>query len=124
MFFPRMWIHEVERIGKQRCTRFGYSLQVVGELIGLVGLLMLLGTACFLFYRVVAGTFHRSLLWLLLVPIGIGVVDTVIVGISWWLAYRKHFKYDYERRESTWFEDGEKRSFTHGDWEAARRRPG
>jgi hypothetical protein len=124
MLIPRMWSDEVERIGKQKCTPFGYALQGVGELIGFAGLLMLLASPVYFIYRGIAGTFHWSLLWLLLVPIGVGVLDTFIVGISWRLARRKQFKYDYERRESTWYEAGEKCSFTYADWEAANRRAG
>jgi hypothetical protein len=116
-----MWSDEVERIGKQKCTPFGYALQSVGDLVGFAGLLMLLGVPVYLIYRGIVGSFHWSLLWLLLVPIAVGVVGAIIVGVSWQLAGRKQFKYDYERRESTWYEQGEKRSFTYADWEVAKR---
>ena len=43
MFIPRMWFDEVERIGKQQCTPAGYALQRIGDLIGFVGLLSVLG---------------------------------------------------------------------------------
>lgn len=124
MFIPRMWFDEVERIGKQKCTPFRYALQGVGDLVGLIGLMMLLGVPICLVYRGALGAFHWPLLWLLLVPIAVGFARVVIVGVSWPLAGRKQFKYDYERRESTWHEQGEKRSFTHADWEAAHRRAG
>lgn len=118
MFIPRMWFDEVERIGKQRCTPVGYAIQGVGELIGFVGLLSLLGVPAYLAYRGVVGTFHWSLLWLLAVPVVIGVIDTVIVGFSWSLAYRKRFRYDYERRVSSWVEGGQERAYSYADWQA------
>jgi hypothetical protein len=124
MFIPRMWFDEVERIGKQRCTPFGYALQGIGELVGFLGLLLLLGIPAYLAYRGVAGTFAWSLLWLLAVPFVVAIVGRLMVEFSWWLAFRKLFHYDYERRESTWIEAGEKRSYTFSDWEAAEGRIG
>src|SRR5262245_58601253 len=109
MFIPRMWFDEVERIGKQRCTPFGYTLQGIGDLVGFLGLLMFLVVPVYLGYSAIVGTFSWSLLWLLLVPVGVGVVGRIMVECSWWMASRKNFHYDYERRESTWIEAGEKR---------------
>jgi hypothetical protein len=121
MFIPRIWCDEVERIGKQRCTPFGFALQGIGDLVGFLGLLMLLGMPVYLAYRGIVGTFSWSLLWLLVVPLGIGIFGRVMVEFSWWMASRKKFHYDYERRESTWIEAGEKRSYAYSDWEAANR---
>ena len=118
MFIPRLWFDEVERIGKQRCTPVGYALQGVGELLGFFGLLMLLGAPVYLAYRGVVGAFNWSLLWLLAVPFVIGIVGSVIVAFSWSLAYRKRFRYDYERRVSSWIEGGEERAYTCADWRA------
>jgi hypothetical protein len=122
MFIPTIWSDEVERIGKQRCTPFGYALQGIGDLIGFLGLLMLLGMPVYLAYRAIVGTFSWSLLWLLAVPFVIGIVGRVMVEFSWWMATRKKFHYDYERRESTWLDAGEERSYKYSDWEAANRR--
>lgn len=121
MFVPRIWSDEVERIGKQKCTPQGYALHGAGDLIGLVGLLLLLGVPIYLGYRGYVGSFQWPLLWLLILPIAMGIGGEVLVGISWQLARRKQFKYDYEPRESTWYEKGERRSFTFSDWEAAGR---
>jgi hypothetical protein len=122
MFIPRIWFDEVERIGKQRCTPTGYALQGIGELIGFVGLLTLLGVPVYLAYRGVAGTFSWPLLWFQTVPFVIGVLDTVIVGFSWSLAYRKQFRYDYERRVSSWVEDRRERTYSYADWQAEQER--
>ena len=119
MFVPRIWFDEVERIGKQRCTPVGYALQGVGELIGLFGLLMLLAMPVYLVYQGVVGDFEWSLLWLLTVPFVIGIIGSSVVAFSWSLASRKKFQYDYELRESSWIEAGEKRTYTFSDWEAA-----
>jgi 4-amino-4-deoxy-L-arabinose transferase-like glycosyltransferase len=122
MFIPRMWFDEVERIGKQRCTPAGYALQGLGELVGFVGLLLLLGVPVYMAYRGVVGTFNWSLLWLLTVPFVVGIVGSVIVAFSWSLAYRKKFQYDYERRESSWIEAGQMRTYTFRDWNAMKAR--
>jgi hypothetical protein len=119
MFIPRMWFDEVERIGKQRCTPFGYALQGIGDLAGFLGLLTLLGMPVYLVYQGVVGTVNWSSPWLMAVPFVIGIVGRVMVEVSWWMAFRKKFHYSYERRESTWVEAGEKRSYTFSDWEAA-----
>jgi hypothetical protein len=113
-----MWFNEVERIGKKRCTPVGYALQVIGELIGFAGLLMLLGMPVYLAYRAFVGSFRWPLLGLLAIPFAIGVVDTVLVAFSWSLAYRKKFRYDDERVMSSWIEDGQARTYSHADWQA------
>ena len=112
MFIPRMWFDEVERVGKQRCTPVGYVLQQLGELIGFCGLVGLLGTPVFVWFL------HWSLLSLLIVSVSLGIVGTVIVSFSWSLASRKGFHYDYQRRETSWVEAGEKRLYTFEDWKA------
>lgn len=57
-------------------------------------------------------------------PVVLGVIGSVLVSVSWSLAYRKGFRYDYERRVSSWVEGGQERSYTYTDWQAeqARRR--
>jgi hypothetical protein len=119
-----MWCNEVERIGKQRCTPVGYTLQMIGELIGFAGFLLLLGVLVYLAYRGAAGTFQWPLLWLLGVPLVVGVIDTVIVGFSWSLAYRQQFRYDDDRRVSSWIEAGQDRAYTYADYEAERAQRG
>jgi hypothetical protein len=118
MFIPRMWFDEVERIGKQRCTPTGYAIQGVGDLTGFVGLLTLLGVPLYLAYAGLDGSFRWPLLWLLAVPVVLGVVGAVIVSVSWSLAYRKRFNYDYKRRVSSWVEGGQERTYTFDDWQA------
>jgi hypothetical protein len=118
MFIPRMWFDEVERVGKQRCTPLGHALQIVGELIGFLGLLLLPGVPLYLAYRGLVGAFRWGLLWLLAVPVVLGIVGSVIVGYSWSLAYRKQFHYDYERRVSSWIEGGQERAYSYADWQA------
>jgi hypothetical protein len=124
MFVPRIWFDEVERIGKQRCTPLGYVLQQIGDLVGIVGLLTVLGVPAYLGYRGAIGTFDRSLLWLLIVPIALGIVGRIMVSFSWSLASRKRFNYDYQRRESSWVEAGEKRLYTFEDWRATKEQRG
>lgn len=115
MFIPRIWFDESERIGKQRCTPVGYVLHGIGDLIGFIGLLMLLATPLYLSFMVVSGSFRWSLLWLFVVPIALGIVGSVIVSLSWGLAHRKQFRFDYERRESSWIENGERRTYSYAN---------
>lgn len=118
MFIPRMWSDEVERIGKQRFTPIGYALQGIGDLTGFVGLLALLGMPVYLAYAGLAGSFRWPLLWLLAVPVLLGVIGWATVSFSWSLAYRKRFNYDHERRVSSWVEDTQERTYTFEDWQA------
>ena len=108
-----MWDNESQRIGKQKCTPIGYRLHVIAELTGFVGLLLLLAAAVVLIFKWLAGTFHASLLWLLAVPFFLGIVSEALFQFSWWLALRKGFHYDYERREASWTDAGERRSYRH-----------
>lgn len=120
MFISRMWYDEVERIGKQRCTPVGYALHGTGQLFGFFALLLLLVVIVYVPYRAVIGEFNRLLLWLLLAPFVIGLLGEGIVTVSWLLARRKQFHYDYERRVARWVEDGVERTYTYADCEARR----
>ena len=118
MFIPRIWSDEVERIGKQRCTPVGYKIQGIGELISFFGLLLLIGLPLYLAYQGFVGGFRWSLLWLLAIPFVVGVIDSFIVAFSWWMAYRKQFRYDYKCRVSRRIEGQQERKYTYADWEA------
>jgi hypothetical protein len=113
LFIHPMWDHESQRIGKQKCTPAGYALHVIAELIGFLGLLLLLGVPAVLACSWLAGRFHASLGWLFAVPFGLGIVSEVLFQYSWWLALRKGFHYDYERSEASWFEAGERRTYKY-----------
>jgi hypothetical protein len=47
------------------------------------------------------------------VPFGLGIVSEVMFQYSWWLALRKGFRYDDERREASWLEAGERRKYKY-----------
>jgi hypothetical protein len=111
LFIHPMWDNESQRIGKQMCTPIGYAIHEIAELIGFVGLLLLVGTPVSLVYSWIVGTFSASLVWLLAAPFGLGVISEVLYQYSWWLASRKGFHYDYEKREASWLEAGERRSY-------------
>lgn len=111
MFVHPMWDNESQRIGKQKCTPLGYTLHVIADLIGAIGLLILFVTGAYLAYRGVSGTFHKTLYWLLAIPFGFALVGQVLFQISWSLAYKRGFEYDYENREASWIEDGERRTY-------------
>jgi hypothetical protein len=113
LFIHPMWFHESQRIGKQKCTPTGYAFHVIAELIGFIGLLLLLVAPVVLVWRGVAGTFHAADLWLLAVPFGFGVISEVLFQFSWWLARKKDFHFDYERSEASWMEAGERRTYKY-----------
>jgi hypothetical protein len=122
LFIHPMWDNECQRIGKRRCTPVGYALHGIAELIGYLGLLMLIAMPAVLVYDWFAGKFHASLWWLLALPFGLGIVSEGLFAYSWWLAARKGFRYDYERREASWMEAGERRTYKYGVEPASRRR--
>ena len=51
----------------------GYALHAIAELIGFIGLLLLIGIAVFLGYRGITGNFNLLLFWLIGIPFGIGI---------------------------------------------------
>src|SRR5829696_5856907 len=78
LFLHPMWDYESQRIGKQRCTPTGYTLHVVAELIGFVGMLLLLGVVALLVWWGIAGDFRSADLWLLALPFGLGIGSEVL----------------------------------------------
>ncbi len=113
LFINPMWDNESERIGKQRCSPLGYALHVISDMIGIVGLLALLVTIGLLAYRGIIGSFHLSMLWLLTIPFGIGVVGSILYRISWILARRRGFAYDGDSRTASWLENGQIRTYCY-----------
>lgn len=113
LFIHPMWDHESQRIGKQKCTPAGYALHLIAELIGFLGLLFLFAVPAALVWQWFAGTFHASLWWLVAVPFGLGIVSEVLFQLSWWLALRRGFRYDYERCEASWLEGSERRTYKY-----------
>jgi hypothetical protein len=111
LFIYPMWDNESQRIGKQKCTRLGYTLHGVAELLGFVGLLVLLAAGVYLGYRASRGTFHTSLFWFFALPIGLGLIGEILYWYSWRLAAKKGFQYDHEKREASWLEDGQRRVY-------------
>lgn len=108
LFLFPMWDNESQRIGKRKCTPTGYALHVIAELLGFIGGLSLLGIAIFLAYKVITDNFIASHLWLLSASFGAGIIAEILYQVSWLLATRKGFKYDYEMRVASWI-DGDKR---------------
>ena len=113
LFIHPMWDSESQRIGMQKCTPAGYALHAIGELIGFVGLLLLIAAVGFLGWRLFCGTFHAVLLWWIAVPLGFGLLSEAMVAYSWRMASRKGFHYDYDLSEASWMEAGERRSYKY-----------
>jgi hypothetical protein len=113
MFFGhRMWDSESERIGKLRCTPLGYALHVLSDIAGFVGLLLTVGLIPFGMVCWLVGTFSSAWLWLFAVPLALVIMCEVLYHVSWRLAMRKRFYYDGDAREASWFENGERVTFT------------
>ena len=110
IFIHPMWDSENQRLGLKACTPLGYALVGVGDLTGMLGLLTSIAVPVCLAYQQVVGQFSSRILWLLLIPIGIGVLGRVIHEAGWELAIRKKFRYD-DTRTVWWDEGGEIRSF-------------
>jgi hypothetical protein len=108
LFINPMWDNESERIGKQKCTPLGYRLHVISDLIGFIGLLLLLVIAIYLGYRGFAGSFRMPLLWLLAIPFAIGIIGSALFSYSWIMARKRDFRYDPETREASWLENGQR----------------
>jgi hypothetical protein len=106
LFIHPMWLHESQRIGKQKCTPIGYALHVAADLLGFFGLLFLFGSSAYLTYRAIMGLFDTALFWLLVPPLALGVVSEVLYRFSWWLALRKGYHFDYDTCEATWTDAG------------------
>ena len=111
IFIHPMWDSENERLGLKSCSPSGYTLVGVGDLIGtLLGFLALIAVPLYLAYRLFTGRFSSTLLWLLFIPIGLGVLGRVIFEVGWALARRKQFRYN-SARTAWWNDGGEIRSF-------------
>jgi hypothetical protein len=111
LFIYPMWDNENQRLGLQACTPVGYALRGIGELIGFLRLLLLLGTLVVVTVLVLALGFKASSFWLLLIPFGVGVLSEGLVCLGWTLAKRRRFEYDPETRIATWIENGERVTF-------------
>ncbi len=107
LFIHPMWDSECERVGKQRCTPIGHALHVIADLLGISGLVMLFVAVNYLAYHGIAGTFHLVLCWLLALPFAAAVMSEVLYHLSWWLALWRGFRYDSQRMEASWLEDGQ-----------------
>jgi hypothetical protein len=106
-----MWDNESQRIGKQKCTPLGYRLHGVAEGLGFLGFLLLIIVCAYLGYRRYAGTFRTDLFWMLAIPFGMGLIGEILYHCSWRLAVKKGFQYNYETREASWMENGNKLTY-------------
>ena len=111
LFINPMWDNESERIGKQKCTSLGYALHSISDLIGFIGLLLLLGTGAYLGCRGIVCTFHSRLLWLFAIPFALAVVGSALYRYSWMLAQKKGLRYDYDSCEASWIENGQRQPY-------------
>ena len=102
--FP-MWDSETQRQAMAQCTPVGYSLQSIARATGAFGLLLLLSGCLYIVYRALAG-FSWSAFSFFLYPLGVGFTAQILYLTGCWLAQRKKFDYDFDRRTASWEEDG------------------
>lgn len=84
-----MWYSQSQRIGKQRCTPFGYTLHVIATQLGFYGLLILADVSGYFEYKTVNGAFPLPLWQLLIIPFTVGCIAQALFLFSWWLAEKK-----------------------------------
>jgi hypothetical protein len=104
LFIHPMWDNENQRLGFKACTPFGYSVHLVAESVGFIGLILFVAAPVYIVYRIFIHQFSWQLCWLLFVPIAVGVFGRVLWEISWRLATKKRFRYDSQTRTAKWGE--------------------
>ncbi len=117
LFIYPMWDSEIQRLGKQKCTRVGYAMHIIADLIGLAGLYLLLGLVIYFWATGFIASLPRPTYWIFLVPFGAGIIGQILFSVSWRLAERKGFSYDVVSNVASWNEDGSVRTFTSTDVE-------
>ncbi|HEV8542701.1 MAG TPA: hypothetical protein VGR78_09955 [Verrucomicrobiae bacterium] len=115
LFINPMWDNEAERIGKQKCTPLGYALHAFSDLLGFVALFLVFGVTAYLGYRRIVREFRASLLWIFSIPFGLAIIGSILYQISWVLAQRRGFCYDYESREASWIDHGQRHTYKSND---------
>ena len=111
LFIYPMWDSENQRLGLNACTPVGYALRGFAELIGFLGLILLIGTPIYVVYRVVIQSFSWHICWLFSIPFGVGIISQVLFMISSCLAAKRQFHYDNVTRIATWIEAGREQTF-------------
>jgi hypothetical protein len=113
LFISPMWDSENQRLGLKTCTPLGYTVYSIGELMGFVGLLLLVAVPGFLVVRLFRHQFSARDLWLLLIPLVVGVVGRFLLILGWKFATKRQFHYDCDTRKARWIENGNERVYPH-----------
>jgi len=116
LFIYPMWDSKSQRIGKLKCTPKGYALQGFAELLGLIGLILLIGIVTWLIRASVSGNLEGPQLWLIAVPFAIGIIAQLLWNASWTAALRKGFEYDEEAEMASWIEEGKRVTYRYTDY--------
>lgn len=104
LFQSPMGDSENECLGLKSCTPLGCFLVGIADLIGFAGMLLLIAVPIELVHQALVQKFSWTLCWFLLIPIAFAHIGRTIFRISWWLATKKQFHYDYETRTAKWME--------------------
>lgn len=115
LFLYPMWDSKSQRIGKLRCSPGGFALQGFAELLGFIGLMLLIGITTWLIRASTSGGFSSSLLWLIAIPFALGIVAQILWNASWLPALRKGFEYDEEAEVASWIEEGKRVTYRYSD---------
>lgn len=111
IFIHPIWDTEHQRLGLKTCTPMGYLLHEIADGTGFTGLALFVGSSIFLIYRTIAHHFAWHLCWLLLISIAIGIIGRALHELSWLVAAKKQFHYDYKSDTANWIEQGQTRSY-------------
>lgn len=115
LFIFPMWDNESQRLGKKRCTPVGYALDGIAQLAGFLSLIAILIWFVYLIYRLVVGSFEWSLLLFIPAVFAVGIICQILYNLSWRLAYKRSFRYDYDLREASWQEGDRRVTFKSTD---------
>ena len=111
LFIYPMWDSETQRIGKKLCTPLGSMLHGIADLLGFIGLLLLIFIGLYVAFAKQTTIFDHSIYWLFAFPFGLGLIGEFMYRYSWKLAAKKEFHYDYKTGEASWMEDGQRRIY-------------
>ena len=113
LFIHPMWDSESQRIGMLKCWKTAYYVRGYGELVGFLGLLVLLGTIGYLIYVAIFSDFSHSMWWWLGLPLAMGMISEAMVLVSWVMVRGRRFEYDYDNRTASWVEGGQRVTYKY-----------
>ena len=113
-----MWDTETERLGKMKCTKIGYNLHLLSDLLGIIGFYLLLTLVVIFAYQYFLKSSDNFQIWYFSIPFMFAIMSQIMFYISWKLAEKKSFKYNADKNEATWIEDGKIKIYKYATTQA------